>query len=187
MDKQLVFDAVTEEFNQNGYRFSMDALAKRLRMSKRTLYEEFQDKETLFLETIDYLFDAVQAVKADIINDPALGTEEKIRRALIAMPEKFQAIDFRRIDGLHEENLTLYRKLEHRLGSDWEPIISLLEQAIREEVIRPINIPVFRRIVEASIQSFLSRKFADDEQTNYQQALDAMVDILMDGLLTERA
>lgn len=183
MEKQRIFEAVVEEFNQSGYRFTMDALAKNLHISKKTLYELFADKETLFLGTIDYLFDAVQAVKAVIIRDASIGTVEKIRRVLVAMPEKFQTISFQRIDGLREEYPALYKKLEHRLESDWEPIIELLEKAVRDGDIRPIHIPVFKRVVEASIQSFLSRKFTDAENTRYPEALDALIDILMEGVL----
>ncbi len=49
--QERILEAFLEEARESGLKFTMDDLAKRLAISKRTLYENFSS-ETLILETL---------------------------------------------------------------------------------------------------------------------------------------
>ena len=59
-EKIRILEGAIAEFNTSGLKFTMDDLAKRLSMSKKTLYKYFRDKESLFFDMVDYCFSAIK-------------------------------------------------------------------------------------------------------------------------------
>ena len=86
-NKEKILQATIQAFNQKGLKFTMDDIASILAMSKKTIYTIFKDKNTLFMEMVDYLFDTIKESESEIIEDNTLSTIEKIRRILGVMPE----------------------------------------------------------------------------------------------------
>jgi hypothetical protein len=76
----------------------------------------------------------------------------------------------------------VYSKINDRLESDWEETIALIEQGIEEGSIRPISIPTLKVIFEATVEKFLSSDVLIKFNMEYQNALNNMIDILMDGI-----
>lgn len=57
MIKEQIINTAFDLFSQYGIKsVSMDDVAKAAGISKRTLYESFEDKETLLIEGIDHQF-----------------------------------------------------------------------------------------------------------------------------------
>ena len=75
----------------------MDDIAKILGISKKTIYQVFRDKEALFLETVDYLFDRIKDSEQKIVENPEMDTLQKIHTILGVMPECYQDVDFRQL------------------------------------------------------------------------------------------
>ena len=84
-------------FNEKGLKFTMDDLAAILGMSKKTIYNVFSDKNSLFLDMVDYLFDTIKESEQKIVKDTSLSTIEKIRHILGVMPESYKEIDFEQL------------------------------------------------------------------------------------------
>ena len=57
----------------------------------------FRDKEALFLETVDYLFDRIKDSEQKIVENPEMDTLQKIHTILGVMPECYQDVDFRQL------------------------------------------------------------------------------------------
>src|SRR3954447_22640557 len=58
---ELILDAATEMFLAHGFgATSIDAVAQRLRISKRTFYHRFADKETLFAAVVHRIVDRLR-------------------------------------------------------------------------------------------------------------------------------
>ena len=96
-NKEKILQATIQAFNQKGLKFTMDDIASILAMSKKTIYTIFKDKNTLFMEMVDYLFDTIKESESEIIEDNTLSTIEKIRRILGVMPESYKDIDLRQL------------------------------------------------------------------------------------------
>jgi len=180
--REKILDAAIDQFNQKGLKFTMDDVAGSLSISKKTLYKVFSDKEALFFEMADYCFDAIKESEQAILEDTGMDIVERIRKIIIVLPQRYKSIDFRQLYSLKEKFPLIYAKLEARLESDWEPTIMLLEQGIQEGRIKPLSISVLRAMVEGTIEHFLSRDILLKEDISYPDALEKMMDIIMNGI-----
>ena len=129
--KENIMQGTLQAFNQKGLKFTMDDIAKILGISKKTIYQVFRDKETLFLETVDYLFDRIKDSEQKIVENPEMDTLQKIHTILGVMPECYQDADFRQLYQLKEKYPEIYHQVEVRLETGWETTIALL--AYRKE------------------------------------------------------
>lgn len=186
-NKEKILQATIQAFNQKGLKFTMDDIASILAMSKKTIYTIFKDKNTLFMEMVDYLFDTIKESESEIIEDNTLSTIEKIRRILGVMPESYKDIDLRQLYMLKDKFPEIYRHVEERLENGWETTIKLLEQGIEEEVIRPVNLLMFKMMMEASIEQFFQRDILIRAGMTYTQGLDEIVGILLDGVAVKES
>jgi AcrR family transcriptional regulator len=183
--KERILDAAIKVFNEKGLKFTMDDIAKELSMSKKTIYTVFRDKETLFFEMVDYCFDKIKESERAIVSDPTLSTVEKIRQILGVLPEGYRDIDFCQLYSLKTKFPKIYNKVEERLETGWENTFLLINQGIEEGSIRPIQIPILKTMFEATLEQFFQRDILISNQISYQEALNQVVEILIDGIMVK--
>lgn len=122
--KENIMQGTLQAFNQKGLKFTMDDIAKILGISKKTIYQVFRDKEALFLETVDYLFDRIKDSEQKIVENQEMDTLQKIHTILGVMPECYQDVDFRQLYQLKEKYPEIYHQVEVRLETGWETTIA---------------------------------------------------------------
>ena len=98
------------------------------------------------------------------------------------MPEGYKNIDFRQLYMLKDKYPNIYKRVEERLESGWENTIQLLEQGMQEGIIRRIHIPIVKMMLEASLEQFFQRDILVQNEITYIEALDEVVNILVDGI-----
>ena len=180
--REKILVSTMEVFNNKGLKFTMDDIAKNISISKKTIYKVFNDKEEMFLELVDYLFDGIKDAEMQVANDPSLSTLDKIRKILGVMPNSYMDIDFRQLYMLRDKYPKIYEKVEERLENGWELTISLIEQGMKEGVVRPVKIPVLKMMFEASLEQFFRRDVLISNKMTYQDGLAEVVDIIIDGI-----
>ncbi len=180
--KEKIIDAVIEEFNEKGLKFTMDDIAKHMGISKRTLYTVVQDKEALFLEAVDTVFAAIKQAEKEIVENDQLEILDKLKRILIVMPERYKAIDFRQLYGLKTKFPRIYAKIENRLETDWDATFRVMEQAMETGKLRRISLSVFQAMFTGTIEYYLSRSVLLDSEITYEDAMNEMLDILIHGV-----
>ncbi len=180
--KETILQGTIKVYSQKGLKFTMDDVAKALGMSKKTIYTVFRDKESLFLTMVDYMFDSIKQEEQAVVEDASLNTVEKIRKIMGVLPEGYKDLDFRQLYLLRDKYPKIYRQVERRLETGWETTISLMEQGMREGVIREVPIPIVKVMLEASLEQFFRRDVLLQNQISFQAALDAVVDILVNGI-----
>ena len=171
-------------FDRKGLKFTMQDVAQELHISKKTIYVEFDSKESLLAGILDYGFGRIRAAKQKVL-DMDLPLPEKLARVMIALPEDYRMLDFRRLSGLHEKYPAAAERLGQYLESDWEPVFALMDQGVSEGILRPVPHAVIQLIVSGSIDRFLSDEKLTESGIAYQEALDAMMDLLMRGMLRQ--
>lgn len=173
-----------EVFNDRGVTFTMSDVATNIHISKKTIYKEFDTKEELLDTVVDYIFDNIKAKEEQIMNDKSLNTVDKLRKILGAMPENYRDIDFQNVYPFLEKFPDVYRKVQYRLATGWENTISLIEQGKKEGAVRKnVDIRFIKVMLEASIEKVLSDDMLSRTGINYVDALDQIVDILVNGML----
>ena len=101
---------------------------------------------------------------------------------MIAMPDQYAILDFRKLTELKEKYPKAYRNMRRHLENNWEPIISLLEQGMQEGKISKISVPILKTMMTASFDAFLSTDALKASKLAYNDALNDMMDIIMDGI-----
>lgn len=180
--REKILHGTIKAFNQKGMKFTMDDIASILSISKKTIYTVFSDKEQLFLSMVDYLFDNIKISEQQVLEDKNMSTLEKIRTILGVMPDSYKEIDFRQLYLLKDKYPKIYSQVENRLETGWETTISLIEQGMEEGVIRKVQIPIVKMMMEASLEQFFQRDILIQQGISYTDALNEVVEILVDGI-----
>lgn len=182
--RETILEGTIQAYCEKGLKFTMDDVAKVLGMSKKTIYTVFRDKESLFLTMVDYMFDSIKESEQRVLADDSLSTIEKLRQMLGVLPDGYKDLDFRQLYLLKDKYPTTYKQVERRLETGWETTISLIEQGMEEGVIRRVQIPIVKIMLEASLEQFFQRDILIQNQIAYKDALQEVVDILVDGIQT---
>ncbi|NBG87130.1 TetR/AcrR family transcriptional regulator [Isachenkonia alkalipeptolytica] len=170
-------------FNEKGAKFTLEDISRTLNISKKTIYTVFSGKKELIEEMIDEGFREVKEEESYIVADTRLNTLEKIRKMVIVIPERYQAMDFRKFATLKESYPELYQRIEEQIEREWDLTIELLEKGMEEGVLRRFSIPVFKIMIEATMERLLERD--EREGFEYMEALEEMMDIVIKGIETK--
>ena len=182
-NKEKILEATIKVFNKKGLKFTMDDIASELSMSKKTIYTVFRDKESMFFAMVDYCFDKIKESENEILSDDSLSTVEKIRGVLAVLPSGYKDVDFRQLYTLKDKYPNTYSRVEERLETGWEKTIALINQGIEEGSIRPVNVNLLKSMLEATIEQFFQRDILIRNQISYAEALEEVVNILVDGIV----
>lgn len=183
--RQKCIDCAIQLCSSQGLDFTMSQLAARLGMSKKTLYVLFDSKEALLLAVVDTMFDAVKADEAKILARQDLSLADKVRQLVVVLPDSYKNLDWSRLQGVEKKYPAVYGRIRQRLESEWEPTLELLRQGMEQGELRPFQPGLLRAVVEGAMEHFLSSDALQREGIGYVQALDGMMDLLMEGILAK--
>lgn len=180
--KERILKGTIQAFNEKGLKFTMDDLARILGMSKKTIYVEFTDKNSLFLAMVDYLFDGIKESEEEIINNTDIDIFDKITTMLGVLPESYKDIDLRQLYMLKDKYPVIYKRVEERFENGWQQTIELLKEAMEEGKVRKVNVDIFKMMMEAALEQFFQRDILIYNSLSYEEGLKEVVGILMNGI-----
>ncbi|MBD5080577.1 MAG: TetR/AcrR family transcriptional regulator [Ruminococcaceae bacterium] len=176
--RNRIITTASELYQKTGLQFTMQEVATALNISKKTIYTVYPSKESLLIDMIDSLFADIHRKKTELAAAP-IPIEDRIRSVIVAMPEQYAALDFRRLNELEDKYPAAARRVRQHLTENWEPTIDLLEEGIASGKIRPVSIPILKRVITASIESLL---LEENSEGDYTESLKTMIDIIMNGI-----
>jgi AcrR family transcriptional regulator len=178
-----IFYGAIEEFRENGVKFTMDSLAARLGISKRTLYETVPSKTDVFEMVIDRTFADVKRQQKEIFENSAMSLEDKLKRLFTIVPSYSEVMDYRRVNEIKRVYPQLYKKIHEYLSSDWDRTIALLEEGMNAGVIRRKNIVVLKVLLLEIFERLLDGSFLIQNNISYEMAMKETLSIVFDGIL----
>jgi len=184
---QQIMKAAIEEFNENGIRFTMDDLAKRMRVSKRTIYENIESKEVMISDIIDFVFDDIKEQESEIVADPSLDITEKIQKVVCLQPRLPFFINYSRLYEMERYYPELYRRIDNHLTGEWDVTLSLFRQGIEEGKIRNVDLSVVRQVLLGVMRILMEADLYASSHPTYEDAMSQALDILMNGLVTRES
>ena len=176
-----IYESALSLFREKGIKFTMDDIAKNLGISKKTVYQNIQDKETLLNEMVDYGFDLIKAAERKIV-ESEMPLLDKIQQIIIVLPEQYQNLDLRQMIQIKDRYPKIYQKVTVRLETGWEETLRLLQEAMDQGLIRNLNVVILKAILEGAFEHFLGSSVLPDNQIQYETALQTMMDIMMNGI-----
>ena len=183
--KEQILETATDLFRRKGLKFTMQDVASEMHVAKKTIYTIYTSKEELLMDLVETGFQRIQDVKREVLESD-LPLKEKISTVLIAMPENYRTLDFRRLTGMDEKYPEVSARIAEHLKSEWEPIIEILQEGMQKGYIYPISIPVLKQMVTSSIDSFMYSNELVTSGITYQEALNEMVTIIMNGVWNDK-
>lgn len=184
MFEEIVKAAVIE-FDENGIRFTMDDVARRMRISKRTLYSHISSKEKLIEDIIELTFGSIKEQEKLILEDTELDVAEKLKKVLCIMPNCFAPIDYRRVHEIKEFYPRLYERIEYHLSAEWENTLFLIQEGIIQGRLRNVKPSMLRQVLLGGFIKLLDKDFLAENNTSYQEAVEELVEIVMHGILED--
>lgn len=180
--KEEVITTARELFKNYGYKkVSMDEIAKKSKVTKKTIYHYFKDKDALFQYFVTEELEQMKEKFEQGSNNPNLSVTERIGNGLKAI------LDFRKESPLvssikKEEELTGITS--NFLSQYDEEIINYLEEKIKEEI-KKGNIRVCNTKLTAFIiyKVFYSIFFEYSQELKEQQVIEEVTSILQKGLI----
>lgn len=184
--EERILNAAIDEFEKKGLKFTMDDIAKNLSISKKTLYSVFDTKEAMLLALADYCFMDIKRSERAIVENEQWDVIEKIQRIMVVLPERYQNIGLSNLYQLKDKYPSIYTKVAAYLDTDWDATIELLEQGMKEGKIRPVSIPILKTMFESTLQSFFANDILIDQNISYEQAMQSLIDMIMNGIVEKQ-
>lgn len=183
--KDKVLQSAVLQYQEKALKFTMDDVAKAAGISKKTIYTVFKDKEDLLCGIVDMTFDSVKAAENEISSRKNQSIVNQLRAILSVMPESYMDIDFSQLHELKGKYPAVYEHLQYRMENGWEKTLDLIEEGMKQGMVRKCNVVLFKSIYEATLESFFQKDLLDKTNLSYQEALNQVVDILIEGILVK--
>ncbi len=180
--REKIIDAAIEEFTLNGLQFTMSELAKRLGISKKTIYTVFESKQAVLVAIADRYAADFGVMQKKLEENDRLSATQKLERLLCALPENYYDIGLSRIYELAEKYPRPYRHLMASVNYGWELAEAYLRKGMEEGAIRQVSIPIVMAMVKGTVQAFMETRVLYENNLTYEQAKEEMVKILMKGI-----
>lgn len=180
--KARIMKAFLEEIHEKSMKFTMDDLAKRLGISKRTLYEHFSSKTEILDAIIDSTLQEFDEKTAAIVNDPQLTLIEKIKGAITVVPKYNDFYNWQILEQMKKSHPAQWQRV-HTAINEWDALRELIEEGIRQGEIVDQNVPLLMKLIIDATNSTLDRQFFFENRITVSEALDAIVDALLYGII----
>ena len=180
--KTRIINAFIEETRNNGIKFTMDDLARRLGISKRTLYEHFSSKVDILDSIIDVTLAEFDEQTRRILDNPNLTLLEKIRKVIVVVPEHNDFYDLRILEQLKRTYPAQWERVNREMHQ-WDDLKGLLEEGIRTGVIKNINIDLLMRLIIDATNATMDRQFFLAHSISVTEAFESIVDVLLVGMI----
>lgn len=183
--KSRIIQAFIEETRANGIKFTMDDLAKRLGVSKRTLYENFSSKLEILESIIDLTLTEFDERSRQIVENETLNLKEKIRQTISIMPEHNDFYDLRILEQLKRYYPEQWERVDRELHQ-WDDLKKLLEEGMKSGILKEQNIDLLMKIIIDAINISLDQKFFSDHSISVKEAVEAITELILYGLVKEQ-
>lgn len=182
--KAKILELATTMFFQHGIRkVKMDDIAARLKISKRTLYEIYQNKEDLLYEVV-VLNDKRGLEKLEEFDKPGVNVINFIIHVF-----KLQTEEFSRINPVFLEDIGKYPKLmeyiQNKRKRKRKQVVAFIERGISEGCFLPdINIEIMNTLADASGHYIMSNNLYN--KYNIKEIFRTVVLLYIRGICTEK-
>ncbi|MBU0937147.1 MAG: TetR/AcrR family transcriptional regulator [Spirochaetes bacterium] len=179
---ERIKEAAILEFDDKGVRFTMDDIARRLTISKKTLYIHIRDKEKLLEMIVDDAWKSIKEQEAEITSNPSIDSLQKFCSVVAIMPHFGVSVDYAKVRELEEQYPALKKRIEAHLDADWDITMGLYQEAVIAGLVRRIDIELLRQILYSYLSQLLGDDFLARTGRSYQAAVLDALDLLLDGL-----
>ena len=177
--KDRIIDQAGELFVKHGIkRISMDEIASKLGISKRTIYQNFKDKEDLLLQYIQHL----ELMQSEYVKDLSKNEKTVVHVFLrtIEMHKEFDFFNVRFLDDVNKYYPKAKKELADQQSRGVVFIKQFLEEGMMQGVIRKdLNIEVVSFLLQDSNRRFIdASRISNKPFTNWEMFFTSMINFI---------
>ena len=182
--KEKILDATAELILQYGLKkFTVDEIATKLQISKKTIYKYFKSKEDIIRE----YFDVVIKSDKDGILSILSGNDDwnKKMHAIVYSNHQYRLTIFMQMEA-KQFYPEIWSKIEDLKQFKMNAVNSLIQEGINSGVFKPnIHYAVLLKMLEKISDMFIDYDFLLENHINTREALDEALKIIFEGILKE--
>ncbi|QWU16082.1 TetR/AcrR family transcriptional regulator [Paenibacillus sophorae] len=182
MMKHRMLDLAKQQISKRGFRFTMAEMAKQCGISTKTIYECYASKEELIRELVEQAIDEVKEREQAILNDPKLGTMEKLQDLLVLLPQDFQFFDITRLYELQRYYPEVWNTLNSFMEEQWDGVVQMIGEGQAEGLLEKFNTALFIQMYIGGLHRLMEQASTNPGGLTLREALDELVDILLNGI-----
>jgi AcrR family transcriptional regulator len=182
---ELILDAAGRMFFGPG-RVSMDDLARELRMSKKTIYRHFPDRQALLTAVLDRQFGTIERSAVEALA-AAEGRPfgERVRRFLLAAGAEMTRIGAAQLAAGRGGDAELRRHVEERIDAViYRRLDALFQEGQRQQVLSTAP-ELLGEIVRGAVERLLNSRLPGSMNYSAADLLQATVDTVLYGAIRE--
>jgi AcrR family transcriptional regulator len=192
--RQRIIDTSAEMFTSFGYsRTSMDDLATKLGMSKKTLYQYFQSKDLLLSEIVDRFVKNLTSSEVKIVENQGLEFPEKITQIYTLIGTRLSAINPYFIEDIYRNAPSVWQSIQqYKSDAAFRRFNDLLEEGvkkgfIKKNVNKAIAVLLYASAIETIFNPNFTRQIPQEMLKNLPYSSSAMFEgvakIIFEGIL----
>lgn len=180
--REKIMDEALREINRRGAEFHMDDLARKLRISKRTLYEHFPSKQEIIKESILSLISKIHDNHVQLLADTTRTTEEKIIEFFNFKATDISVLSVRKTDEILKKMPEIHDALKEAKRKDWDLLSTLLDEALQEEGFRQFDKFLLLHMLQSSTNEMI--EYFDDVERDYSftEYMEKCVRVILYGI-----
>lgn len=181
-----ILQAADEEIRKYGFRkFTIESIAKKLRISKKTLYKHFKSKDDLISRIVDAKIEIEKQYVLDAVDREGTWIE-KIK----------YIVNHRACD----QGYTLIPELQCFYPNEWakvnqlsilirEKILDLIKEGIDQGEVNSDMLklfPVIEVLLDSRLTEMIDYEFCRNHDITFFQAVEGVVDIILYGIIKRK-
>lgn len=174
-----IIQATKQEINDKGKKFTLDEVAKKVGISKKTIYNNFEDKSEILHCLIEEIFEQLEETRMKIINDTDMDIVEKIKKLIGLVPLIFFNINLQKYEDVYRKYPKIVEYANSKIEDEWGYIEEYLSMAMKQGRIKRTNLSAVKIVSNGTIRYYLMNK---DLCTNEDITISEIVSIIMNGL-----
>ena len=184
--RDRIIQQAGELFVKHGIkRISMDEIASKLGISKRTIYQNFEDKEDLLLQYIRH----IEMMKGEYIKDFSTN-EQTVVHVFLRTIEMHKEIDFFNVQFLDDVKKYYPKAKQELIDQQNRGIVfvkQFLEEGMKQGVVRKdLNIEVVSFLLQDSNRTFIdATRLTNKTFSNWELFFTSMINFIR-GISTAR-
>lgn len=175
------------EIDRHGSEFHMDDLARKLRISKRTLYEYFSSKQEIVEEAISSFLERVYQYHRELVDDDGLTCEEKLIAYFDVPNENWQVLSVRKVCDLLVKMPDVWERLQSRYKKDWSLLEQLLDEAQQTGEFKPFDKLLLLRMLHSAADDIIDYFNDVNQDSSFSDYMKRCIKVLLYGIKNQES
>lgn len=183
--REQILQAALDELRMHGPNFHMDDLARRLRISKRTLYEHFSSKQEMIIEALYSLMDEVYTRHVKLLQNPDLTAEEKLIE-YFNVNASGKVFSMRKAKEIFTKMPEICATMQIYSERDWQILEQIFEQAQENEEFSHFDKTLLIHMLHSAADDVLDYVEQTDQDYSFPEYMEKCIRIILYGIKKDR-